>query len=61
MAALVPRPRLNLIRYYVVFAPNSRFRARVTPAGRDKGRVAARRAPLELFRKTPAIPKVIGT
>ena len=41
LAALVPRPRVNLIRYYGVFAPNSRFRARVTPAGRGKGSVAA--------------------
>jgi len=37
LAALVPRPRVNLIRYYGVFAPNSRFRSRVTPAGRGKG------------------------
>ena len=41
LAALVPRPRVNLIRYYGVFAPNSRFRARVTPAGRGKGSAAA--------------------
>lgn len=41
LAALVPRPRVNLIRYYGVFAPNSRFRARVTPAGRGKGSTAA--------------------
>jgi hypothetical protein len=42
--ALVPRPRVNLIRSYGVFAPNSRFRARVTPAG-GKGRTAAGGAP----------------
>ena len=41
LAALVPRPRVNLIRYYGVFAPNSRFRSRVTPAGRGKGSTAA--------------------
>lgn len=45
LAALVPRPRVNLIRYYGVFAPNSRFRARVTPAGRGKGSTAAGGAP----------------
>ena len=45
LAALVPRPRVNLIRYYGVFAPNSRFRARVTPAGRGKGSTAANAAP----------------
>ena len=45
LAALVPRPRVNLIRYYGVFAPNSRFRARVTPAGRGKGSTAADEAP----------------
>jgi len=45
LAALVPRPRVNLIRYYGVFAPNSRFRARVTPAGRGKGSAAAGGAP----------------
>lgn len=41
LAALVPRPRVNLIRYFGVFAPNSRFRARVTPAGRGKESTAA--------------------
>jgi len=41
LAALVPRPRVNLVPCYGVFAPNSRFRPRVTPAARVKGRVAA--------------------
>ena len=41
LAALVPRPRVNLIRYYGVFAPNSRIRVRVTPARRGKGGAAA--------------------
>lgn len=36
LAALVPRPRVNLTRYHGVFAPNSRYRAQVTPAGRGK-------------------------
>jgi hypothetical protein len=37
LAALVPKPRVNLTRYHGVFAPNSRHRALVTPAGRGKG------------------------
>ena len=32
LAALVPKPRMNLTRYHGVFAPNSQHRARVTPA-----------------------------
>ena len=38
LAALVPKPRVNLTRYHGVFAPNSKLRARVTPAKRGKGR-----------------------
>jgi len=34
LAALVPRPRVNLTRFHGVFAPNSRYRAQITPAGR---------------------------
>lgn len=37
LAALVPRPRVNLTRFHGVFAPNSKWRARVTPAHRGKG------------------------
>jgi ribosomal protein S27E len=37
LAALVPRPRVNLTRYHGVFAPNSKHRALVTPARRGKG------------------------
>ena len=37
LAALVPKPRVNLIRFHGVFAPNSKHRARVTPAKRGKG------------------------
>jgi hypothetical protein len=36
LAALVPRPRVNLTRYHGVFAPNSPHRARITPAKRGK-------------------------
>jgi len=37
LAALVPRPRVNLIRYHEVFAPNSPQRTQVMPAKRGKG------------------------
>jgi hypothetical protein len=36
LAALVPKPRVNLTRFHGVFAPNSKHRALVTPAGRGK-------------------------
>ena len=37
LAALVPKPRVNLVRFHGVFAPNSRDRVTITPAGRGKG------------------------
>ena len=40
LAALVPKPRVNLIRFHGVFAPNSRHRALITPAKRGKGNKA---------------------
>ncbi len=50
LAALVPRPRVNLTRYHGVFAPNSAHRALVTRTGRGKGRADAARADV----RTPA-------
>jgi hypothetical protein len=44
LAALVPRPRVNLTRYHGVFAPNSAHRALVTRAGRGKSREGVSRA-----------------
>jgi hypothetical protein len=38
LAALVPKPRVNLTRFHGVFAPNSKHRALVTPGRRGKGR-----------------------
>ena len=43
LAALVPKPRVNLTRFQGVFVgvphhPNSKFRVRVTPAKRGRGR-----------------------
>ncbi|MDW3816074.1 transposase [Klebsiella pneumoniae] len=36
LAALVPKPRVNLARFHGVFAPNSKHRVQVTPAKRGK-------------------------
>ena len=36
LAALVPKPRVNLTRFHGVFAPNSNFRRQVTPKVSDK-------------------------
>ena len=38
LVALVPKPRVNLTRVHSVFAPHSKYRARVTTARRGKGR-----------------------
>ena len=40
LVALVPKPRVNLTRFHGVFAPNSNYRALVTPAKRGKGKKA---------------------
>ena len=36
LVSLVPEPRVNLTRFHGVFAPNSKYRAKVTPASRGK-------------------------
>ena len=38
LAALVPRPRVNLTHYHGVLAPNHRWRAQVTPSGRGRSK-----------------------
>ena len=38
LAALIPRPRVNLTRFHGVLAPNSRARAQVIAAARGKRR-----------------------
>ena len=38
LAALVPKPRVNLTRYHGVFAPNSHLRAQVVPGQRGRRR-----------------------
>lgn len=40
LAALVPKPRVNLTRFHGVFAPNSKHRIHITPAKRGRGRKA---------------------
>ena len=37
LTALVPKPRVKLTRFHGAFAPNSHYRARVTPAKRGRG------------------------
>jgi hypothetical protein len=36
LAAIVPKPRVNLTRFHGVFAPNSALRQQVTPARRGR-------------------------
>ena len=38
LAALVPKPRLNLTRFHGVFAPNFKYRTRIVPR-QARGRV----------------------
>ena len=38
LVSLVHKPRINLTRFYGVFAPNSKCRALVTPAKRGRGK-----------------------
>jgi hypothetical protein len=52
LAALVPRPRVNLTRYHGVFAPNSPWRGAITPGRRGKG--AKRQEPDAIEEDTPA-------
>ena len=52
LAALVPKPRVNLTRFHGVFAPNSQHRALVTPAKRGRGN--KRRATDDGQEPTPA-------
>jgi len=38
LVSLIPKPRVNLTRFHGVFAPNSKYRALVTPARRGKNK-----------------------
>ena len=59
LAALVPKPRVNLTRYHGVFAPNSKHRAHITPAKRGKGSTAKEDA--NAHARTPAEQHVAMT
>jgi len=37
LVSLIPKPRVNLTRFHGIFAPNSKYRALVTPSKRGKG------------------------
>ena len=47
LAALVPKPRVNLTRFHGVFAPNSKHRVTVTPTKRGKGKQKEDKTPNE--------------
>ena len=48
LAALVPRPRLHLIRFHGVPAPNAKLRAQVVPQEPEPTAQAAQPAPCEV-------------
>ncbi len=52
LAALVPKPRVNLPRFHGVFAPNSKHRALITPPG--AARAARPRPPTRLTEPPPS-------
>jgi hypothetical protein len=41
LAALVPKPRVNLMRFFGVFAPNSRYRLAITQEKKAKPRATS--------------------
>jgi hypothetical protein len=55
LAALVPKPRVNLTRFHGVLAPNSKHRVLVTPAHRGKG--GNKQIDLEVQEKTSFVKK----
>lgn len=59
LAALVPRPRVNLTRFHGVFAPNSKHRVLVTPARRGRG--SKPQVPDEAQDQTPAERRAVMT
>lgn len=49
LAALVPKPRVNLTRFHGVFAPNSKRWVHVTPAGVTRSMTWKRPTPIGLI------------
>jgi hypothetical protein len=60
LAALVPRPRLNLTRFHGVFAPNFKHRARIVPR-RTGGRGDADKPLAPMSWPLSRIPALRGT
>lgn len=54
LAALVPKPRVNLTRFHGVFAPNSKHRVDVTPAKRGKKSDKLESSEMDWLDKSPA-------
>jgi len=62
LAALVPRPRHNLVRYHGVFAPNAKFRKQIVPKNNkrlkkieDKGRNKTSKKPEESAKRNELV------
>jgi uncharacterized protein YbaR (Trm112 family) len=55
LAALVPRPRINLVLYHGVLAPHSGWRARVVAYGAPPAAVAASACPEATDESTPVV------
>jgi len=60
LAALVPKPRLNLTRFHGVFAPNARHRHQIVPR-RAPGRVDVDKPLAPLTWPLPHIHVLRGT
>ena len=56
LAALIPRPGKNLVRYHGVLAPNARDRAEIVPAARAAGDDGASPRALAASEPAPAQP-----
>lgn len=54
LAALVPKPRVNLTRFHGVFAPNSKHRVDVTSAKRGKNSDKLQSSEVDWLDKSPA-------
>lgn len=57
LAALIPKPRVNLTRFHGVFAPNAKLREQVTPRRRSKSAETEKPEPA----KTPQQRRVAMT
>ena len=60
LAALVPRPRHNLVRYHGVFAPNSRMRKLIVPRKGNKIKTKTDRSEHKLVAESEAADQLIA-